>query len=126
MKLWKCWNCPDAKQPMKPGYDFVAERPVCPLCGTDGELPENKNEIVPRVVLHFDPPASDRPSSRGKGKGICACSGKKLIAGGFRGTGETAQVTCPACQQTRAFIEAQAAEDVDPMYDVPMHDVPVG
>lgn len=108
MKLYRCHPCGK--------FEFTADRPVCPQCGTDGDDPRIKARgfVIPLVILHFDPP-SGLP---GMGKNRPACD-QTLYVGhnGVRATGEPSAVSCAACKLTEEF--ALALKVRNPTYDLP-------
>lgn len=104
LKAWKCYNC-EARGTHPGGHDFEAETAVCPLCKADGTTPRGRHAVLPRVVLHFDPPTA----VVGIGENAIACRPTVNIVGnrnGIRATGEPAVVTCEACKATEAFKNA--------------------
>lgn len=111
-KAWKCYNC----GPVPAGSDFAAADPVCPDCGADGRTPEGAGVVLPRTVIHLDPP---HPVYRGKGLKHLACQpAVKVGTGGRMATGDPRQVSCPACQRTEAY-QAAAAAFGDKSNDIP-------
>lgn len=102
-KLWKCYNCETPIGVI--GYDFESDVPVCPKCGLDGRDPVMASRMTERVVIHFDPP---HPIMRGRGINKRACDGKP-IHGGYA-VGEPANVTCPECKTSDAFLKVTGGE----------------
>lgn len=104
LKAWKCYNC-EAKGTNPGGFDFEAEKPVCPQCTADGSTPRGRHAVLPRVVMHFDPPTA----VVGVGENAIACRPTVNIIGnrnGIRATGEPSVVTCEACKATDAYKNA--------------------
>lgn len=113
MRLWLCTNHPDLGTS---GYKFEAEKPVCPGCGVDGEAPGMGGVVLPRAVIHFDPP---HPVLARRGLNRRACEpGKHVGHGGGLATGQADEVNCPACKATAAYKAAGAAA-VPELYRVP-------
>lgn len=104
MKAWKCYNC-QAKGTDINGFDFEAEKPICPKCGADGTGPRGHHAVQARVILHFDPPSP----IVNVGQNVIACKPSIGIIGnkhGLRATGDTNVVTCEACKSTDAYKKA--------------------
>lgn len=117
MKLYRCMACLGGRG--TPGRDFEADGPVCPECGAEG------NDVLQRVVVHFDPPSGRRQGGRSWGKGHLACRPDvPVLSAGPDGvryvaSGHPDAVTCSACRDSEAFKEAAASFGFDPRYDEP-------
>lgn len=119
MKMYRCYNprCADRPEIM-PGFDFMAETPTCPKCGTSQEHknPRLAGLIVNRVTIHFDPP---HPAVDNVGLNTLACDPSKAV-GRYQASGDPDAVTCPACRLTEAWHQANTAKSFDPADDVPL------
>ena len=74
-------------------FDFWAEKPVCPKCGTDRKL--HPDTVIELALTHFDPP---HPTIKRKGQRVLACTGKPFE--GQHATGNPSVVNCPGCKAT--------------------------
>src|SRR5687767_1359545 len=74
-------------------FDFWADKPVCPKCGTDAKT--MPNIVIPLTIVHFDPPSK----VFGRGLRILACT-RKHYGGGETVTGNAGSVNCPACKES--------------------------
>ena len=104
-KFFNCYNCEDDKG--KPGFNFAAEKPVCPKCGLDGTDPHVAHLIVPCRLIHFEPP---HPIAKNRGTGKLACGADRP---GTQSTGVITAANCPACLASEAGKAAAKPIDVD-------------
>lgn len=103
-KFFKCYNCLDPKRQV-PGFDFTADKPVCPNCGLDAADPIVAHKIVQRRLIHFEPP---HPIASDCGTGKIACGFK----GGAPQVSRSILATnCPNCLASDAGKKAQAAAE---------------
>lgn len=79
------------------GFDFYADKPVCPACGNG----EDSGLVFPLTVIHFDPPSK----VRGRGVNMLACQPTKQIFGRMA-TAHGPTVNCWDCRQTTAWKQA--------------------
>lgn len=114
VRAWKCLNCV-AKNGIDGGFDFEAARPKCPKCGADRD--KNHTAVVPRVIVHFDPPTV----VAWKGKNTLACDpALKIGQQGRMASGDHRVVTCPKCRATPEFLASVAgAEDMSNVVEQP-------
>lgn len=93
---FRCLNpeCVARLEPLCQPFEFAAgEQSPCPECGSAN--------VVRLEVIHFDPPRGKFPA-----KGTAACNGSIRYTSG---TAVPAVVNCPACRETQAWQEADAA-----------------
>ena len=81
-------------------FDFWAEKPVCPSCGTDGaKMPQ---VVIELAVVHFDPPSN----VMGRGLRIMACTKQGYGHQSIIVSGVPTSVNCPECRATEAWQRA--------------------
>jgi hypothetical protein len=101
MGLYRCQNQHCSTDPHgRLIFDFEAEEPVCPTCGTDARVP-GPEVVVALKVVHFDPPSH----VFGRGLGHPACRPEKSVRG-VAATGDPGSVNCAACKATEAYRKA--------------------
>lgn len=102
----------------------TGEAVSCPNCGLSNTHVSHGGNVVPLLLVHFDPPLTKEMYGRA-GKGHIACNpaepvvkarpkGQELYA-----TGEPLAVTCPKCKETAAF-KGMALGQIHPSFDVPL------
>jgi predicted RNA-binding Zn-ribbon protein involved in translation (DUF1610 family) len=105
-KIWKCYQCRDASG--RPGVDFIADKPVCPTCRTDGSLPRFAGVVAQCRVIHFEAQHPSLPSAFGIGCGELACG---VARRGLMVTGVPDAANCPKCRDTEAWRQAKARRE---------------
>lgn len=101
MPAYRCQNAKCSTDPHgRLIFDFEADAPVCPTCGSDGR--KDPNLVIKLVTVHFDPPSH----VFGRGLGHPACNPKKSVRG-VMATGDPGSVSCKACKASEAFRQAE-------------------
>jgi len=103
MPLYRCQNRNCSKDPHgRLIFDFEADAPVCPTCGSDARKPSGALIVIELKQVHFDPPSH----VFGRGLGHPACRPEKSVRG-VMASGATDAVTCKACKATDVFKQAE-------------------
>jgi len=94
-----------------PAFDFEADEPVCPQCGTNGK--KRPLIVVERATIHYLVTTDDGPIRTPNGRRQVACipAMQKLPK---HATGERASVTCPKCRDSyvyRGHVAANVVQD---------------
>lgn len=121
------------------GKDFTVEIPVgsplvklhdgtsgpevkCPWSGISNTDPAAGGNVVPVVVMHYEPPRSPDLAHRvGCGHIACNPAQKTATNDELRYTGEPSVVNCPACKETAAYKGVTGAT-MHATYDVILPD----
>jgi hypothetical protein len=99
MAMFRCLNPDCSDNPHKVQFDFWADKPLCPSCGTDGETADGKNVVGLITTIHYDPPHTKRKNC---GKNTLACMPERSVFG-LAATGEPSVVNCPKCKETDVY-----------------------
>lgn len=88
-------------------FDFWADKPVCPKCGTDSKT--MPHVVIELSVVHFDPPSK----VEGRGLRILACT-KRGYGGGESVTGCPSAVNCRECIASPEWQKIAEERGIDP------------
>ena len=110
-KLWRCLNpnCSEAEGGAAPVYDFAADAPVCPKCGTSQK--DSPRTIAERARIHYLVNDDKGVIRTPNGRRSVACEPARVKLP-KHATGERGAVTCPECLAS-AVLASHVAGSVD-------------
>lgn len=109
-------TAPLVKLPSGPNGYAVA----CPNCNLSNTHAAYGGNVVPVLVIHYEPPLTEQMRGRaGCGHIACDPAVKVTKDDELRYTGEPLVVNCPACKLTPAYLSATTGK-MHPSYDVPL------
>lgn len=115
-RFWRCYtdSCTEDLAG-RLGFDFWAEKPICPKCGANPVNPQHRTTVVPLIVTHF---LVKDPKGKIVGNGSMmriACS-PALTRVPFPPVGQATRsfsvVTCPLCKATPEWMQSLVENQV--------------
>lgn len=131
---FRCINpeCSTVTNGGSPKFDFDAEEPVCPKCGSDARTDMGRMRVCALAVIHYlrIDPAGNIRTPAGPRSLACNPEAKALPTRRVKdsrgrwqnesfATGEPESVTCPACKASTIFKFEQEMGHIHHMEIIP-------